>query len=98
MRRLLVATSAIALGLWMTAPMALADKGGVPNSHASSNAVGNTGQNNGNGSSISSANGRIDNGYGNGGEPYDGTTTEAADGLDQGNADAYRPCKVQRWC
>lgn len=77
MKKLLIAASAFAIGLSAAAPIALAGKGGVPNENASDNAVGNTGGNNGNGLSISGDNGRVDNGFGNGGENVQGNTPNA---------------------
>lgn len=98
MRTTLLAVTAIILGLAAASPVAFADKGGQPNANASPNAQGNSGGNNGNGLSISGDNGRVDNGFGNGGENVQGNTPNAngENGAgdnddDHGNANDSRP-------
>lgn len=59
------------LGLIASGSPAFADKGGTPNENASENAKGNTGAT---GLERSGDNGRIDNGFGNGGENAQGNT------------------------
>jgi hypothetical protein len=97
MRNVLIVSAAM-LCLSMSAPIAFADQGGIPNANAGDHGVGYTGENSGIGLAMSSEQGRVDNGYGNGGEPFEDGVSEVAETNDRGDADAYRPCKIEKWC